>query len=135
MGKDCLDFQIFLYLLPVKRNKVHKALWKQRLTYILVLVFCMLIAGVEYVPQTDAGKTELKKELSKESGSDHEAFFAPAVDAVVPFATVLGQQVFYLIYESISFDKAVAKISTVAVPLALPYWEILLERIISTNAP
>ena len=95
----------------------------------------MLIAGVEYVPQADAGKAVVKKELSQDSGAEQESFFAPAVDAVVPFATVLAQQVFYLIYESISFDKAVIKISTVTVPLALPYWEILLERIISTNAP
>lgn len=103
----------------------------------LVLFFCMLISGAEYLPQQISDQESLKKETStsNEQSAENQTFLNVAVDAVVPFVTVLCQQVFHLIYETITFEKPGISGQQVSVALNIPFWEILLERIISTNAP
>ena len=103
----------------------------------LTMMFCMLVAGTEYLPQQAKEYSPDKKEQSNKAdqSSDNQTFLNIAIDAVVPFVTVLSQQVFYLIYENIVFEKPSVSDLGVAFPVNLPYWEILLERIISPNAP
>ncbi|WP_009034923.1 hypothetical protein [Indibacter alkaliphilus] len=112
-------------------------LWKQRVCLGLVLFFCMLVTGAEYI-HTPSEKEELtKKEYNENSENNQEkqTFLNVAVDAVVPFVTVVGQQVFYLIFENLKIEKVKTAGQLISVPVNLPYWEILLERIISPNAP
>jgi hypothetical protein len=101
------------------------------------MFFCLLVSSVEYFPQTEEIKKQSIEENSKDSqpNSEDQTFLNVAVDAVVPFVTVLSQQVFYLIYENLTFEKPVPNGISITLPLDLPYWEILLERIISPNAP
>jgi hypothetical protein len=124
-------------LLPVRKKQNHIAIWKQRATLMLVLFFCMLISGAEYLPQHISDQESPKKESSNssEQSAENQTFLNVAVDAVVPFVTVVGQQIFHLIYETITFEKPGISGQQVSVALNIPFWEILLERIISTNAP
>lgn len=124
-------------MLPVRKKQNHIAIWKQRATLMLVLFFCMLISGAEYLPQHISDQESTKKETSNnsEQSAENQTFLNVAVDAVVPFVTVVGQQVFHLIYETITFEKPGISGQQVSVALNIPFWEILLERIISTNAP
>ncbi|MCH6235316.1 hypothetical protein [Cognataquiflexum rubidum] len=113
------------------------ALFRQRATILLVLFFCLLVSGAEYFPKTSDQNQKSKQEKSQESGSssENQTFLNVAVDAVVPFVTVLSQQVFYLIYENYTVEPPVTNGVSMTLPLNFPYWEILLERIISPNAP
>ena len=120
----------------MKSFKRHRERIKQRATLAMVLFFCVLISSVEYLPLLQQEVVQQKEIKEKqESQSESETFLNIAVDAVVPFVTVLAQQVFYLIYETFKFDKPESGLISVSLPSPLPYWEILLERIISTNAP
>jgi hypothetical protein len=132
-----MSFQIFLYLLPVRKKAKDMNLWKQRVTLMLTMLFCMLVAGTEYLPQHVQEDSALKQEQSNKTdqSSDNETFLNIAIDAVVPFVTVLSQQVFYLIYENLIFERPSVSDLGASFSVNLPYWEILLERIISPNAP
>ncbi|MCS4433750.1 hypothetical protein [Aquiflexum gelatinilyticum] len=112
-------------------------LFRQRATILLVLFFCMLVSGTEYFPKPADNDNKSKQEKSQESdsSSENQTFLNVAVDAVVPFVTVVSQQVFYLIYETFTIEKPTVNGVSVTLPLNFPYWEILLERIISPNAP
>jgi hypothetical protein len=129
--------QNFLYLLPVRKKGDHIGIWKQRASLMLVMFFCMLISGMEYIPDQEANSNKSIKELNQGAAdqTEHQTFLNIAVDAVVPFVTVLGQQVFYLIFENIVFEKPSSTGLSISLPLNLPFWEVLLEQIISTNAP
>jgi hypothetical protein len=97
----------------------------------------MLISGIEYLPEQVLESRNSQKELNKDTSdqTEDQTYLNIAVDAVVPFVTVIGQQVFYLIFESINFEKPNINGPDISLPLNLPFWEILLEQIISTNAP
>ncbi|EMS31206.1 hypothetical protein C943_02353 [Mariniradius saccharolyticus AK6] len=119
------------------KTKNHTNLWKQRLSLLLVFVFCLLVSASEYFPleskQFDG--TEQTDKSAQDSSSGNETYLNVAVDAVVPFAAGLASQVFHLIYEYVSFEPPVRSGHSVSAPLNYPFWEILLERIISPNAP
>jgi hypothetical protein len=120
----------------MSRIEKSKTLWKQRITLLMVMIFCGLISGTEYIPQDDSAQL-IKKELSSEAdqNSENETFLTIAVDAVVPFVTTLSQQIFYLIYETVSLEEnSTFKVPT-SIVLVNQFWEILFERIISPNAP
>ncbi|WP_245889613.1 hypothetical protein [Cecembia rubra] len=119
----------------MSKKRRHSAIWRQRATLLLVMFFCMLVSVLEYLPQSDAHHLSSQQEQEQESQDENQTFLNIAVDAVVPFVTVIGQQVLYLIYEIISFEKPVTSNLSFSLPTNIPYWEILLERIISTNAP
>jgi hypothetical protein len=131
-----LNLEFFLYLPPMKKNSRNIATWKQRATLVLVTFFCMLISSAEHLTVLQQ-QSENQKELQQlpESQTETETFLSIAVNAVVPFVTVLAQQVFYLIYENIKFENPDAFSINFNFSSNLPFWEILFERIISTNAP
>jgi hypothetical protein len=119
------------------KTRKHTDLWKQRMSLLLVLVFCLLVSASEYFPLDgkQSNNTEQKDKSSQDAPSENDTYLNVAVDAVVPFAVGVASQVFYLIYENISFEPPVLSGHSVSVPLNFPFWEILLERIISPNAP
>ncbi|MDO9551684.1 hypothetical protein [Rhodonellum sp.] len=119
-------------------NKIedHKTLWKQRITLMMVLLFCSLISGVEYFPQEDAtASASVEVSSDPDASSDAQTFLNVAVDAVVPFVTTLSQQIFYLIYENISLASQISFEVPSSTPFTNPFLKILFERIISPNAP
>ncbi len=105
---------------------------------LLVGFFCFLIANSQYfVPEYDhpENPTELTQQDKNDPASDQRTFLDVAVDAVVPFATVLANGTMQLIYEVIGFeDKGFHPQASMAI-YPSHFLEILLERIISTNAP
>jgi hypothetical protein len=135
LKEGCLNIQNFLYLPAVSKKRRHSAIWRQRATLLLVMFFCMLVSGLEYIPHSELSHVSSQEEQQQEPQDENQTFLNIAVDAVVPFLTVIGQQVLYLIYENISFEKPVSSNLGFSLPTNIPYWEILLERIISTNAP
>ena len=110
---------------------------RQRATILLVLFFCFLVSSAEYFPKGTDQSIKSQKEQSQDAdpSSENQTFLNVAVDAVVPFVTVLSHQVFYLIYENFTVEPSISNGVSVSLPLNFPYWEILLERIISPNAP
>lgn len=121
----------------MNKSQQHINMWKQRVSLILVLAFCMLVTGAEFVQKTDHEANPETKEHSQnqEDNAESQTFLKVAVDAVVPFVTVVAQQIFYLIYENLKIEKINITGTALSLPVHLPYWEILLERIISPNAP
>ncbi len=120
-------------MMKIEKNK---ALWKQRITLFLVLIFCGLISGLEYFPEDDSGTLSEKEIASeKDQSSENETFLGVAVDAVVPFVTTLSQQIFYLIYETVNLEEESTFQVPTSIALISQYREILFERIISPNAP
>ncbi|MCF1749775.1 hypothetical protein [Mariniradius sediminis] len=119
------------------KTRNHTALWKQRLSLMLVFVFCLLVSASEYFPHEtkQSNGTEQQDGDAQDAPSDHDTYLNVAVDAVVPFAVGVASQVFHLIYEHITFEPPILSGHSVSVPLNFPFWEILLERIISPNAP
>lgn len=100
-------------------------------------MFCLLISSAEYFPEQQAEdvKIELEADQNDAAPSDESKLWSLSVNAVVPFLTVLAQQVYLLIFEIFSFENPVPESFITSIPLNHPFWEILFERIISPNAP
>ncbi len=119
----------------MNRNLKHRNLFKERLTMILVLFFCVLISGSEYIIQDS--HAEIQKELQNnqdEGPVQEETFLSAAVDAVVPFVFAAVDHAFHLIYELEGFRELLSS-GLAVVKFTSHFSEILLEKIISTNAP
>ena len=121
----------------MKVQKENMTLFKQRITLVMVMFFCMLVSGMEYFPNLSQDDNTEKRETSseKEGKSRNQTFLDVAVDAVVPFVTTLASQVYYIIYEIINFEAPAASLALSQAIIDLEFREILFERIISTNAP
>lgn len=114
----------------------HTEHWRQRLSLLLVFVFCLLVSASEYYPVSDVDDQSTQQEPTKKDSTDgNQTYLNVDVDAVIPFVAGLATQIFHLIYETVSFEPPVLSGHSVSIPLNFPYWEILLERIISPNAP
>lgn len=130
------SLEISLYLQLMNKTQKNKALYKERLTIILVVFFCVLISGSEKFIKFD--NTDNPVSLEQKSGdstSGETSYINVAVDAVVPFATTVAQNVFYLIYEIIGFETEKVIQEETITQYTSHFLEILLTRIISPNAP
>jgi zona occludens toxin (predicted ATPase) len=118
----------------MNRTQKNKALYRERMTIMLVVFFCMLISGSErFISFSD---TDIKMEhKAGETSSDEQTFVSVAVDAVVPFATTVAQNAFYLIYEILGFETEKFSHEETTTQYTSHFLEILLTRIISPNAP
>lgn len=117
----------------------HKQLIRERLTLLLVVFFCVLISSSEYLVQFEENQGEQVKteqhqddESSEKNGS---TFIHTAVDAVVPFVGVVMDQVFHFMYEIFGGEAKLSTDLVSFIPSSNAFFEILFERIISTNAP
>jgi len=120
----------------MNKSQKNKNLLKERLTIILVVLFCVLISGSERFVFTDSTDSSYKTEQnSTESNSDNQSYVSVAVNAVVPFATTVAQNTFYLIYEILGFETAKISPEETISEYTSNFLEILLTRIISPNAP
>lgn len=128
--------QIFLYLPTMKQHRKNIHLIQQRISFLLVFVFCLLTSGLEYLPMEEkVGKTHSEVSTSEKDTSSNQTYLSVSVDAVVPFALALSQQIYHFIYELIFPEKSIFSTIVVTVAKNLNFREILLEQIISTNAP
>lgn len=120
----------------MRQNKRNIYTIKQRISFLLVLFFCLLTSGLEYLPQVQDSKTH-KNELSHNDtdASGDESYFSVSVDAVVPFAVAVTQHVLHVIYEFIFVEKSTVTALIRNIAQNFHFREILLEQIISTNAP
>jgi hypothetical protein len=119
----------------MSRTQEHKKLFRERITIIMVLFFCFLISSSEYIIQDE--RATVKKEQQShqdESPAPGETFVGAAVDAVVPFVFAAVGQVVNLIYEIEEFEP-IASSGIVTIKYSSDFFEILLEKIISNNAP
>lgn len=101
----------------------------------VVLFFCFLISSSEYIIQDDPATVRQEQQSNQdENPVEGETFVGAAVDAVVPFVFAAVGHVFNLIYEIEEF-KPVTSAGMVTVKYTNNFFEILLEQIISNNAP
>ncbi|UJP66247.1 hypothetical protein [Mongoliitalea daihaiensis] len=119
----------------MKQNRKNMYTIKQRLSFLLVLFFCLLTSVLEYLPQNQTVDTPVDYSQTESDATNDHKFVAVTVDAVVPFVVAISQHVFHVIFEFVYAEKS--KISTIVSTTAqnFHFWEILLEQIISTNAP
>jgi len=102
----------------------------------LVVFFCMLISGSERFINFSTADSPVKMEQKAgDHSSDEQTFVNVAVDAVVPFATTIAQNAFYLIYEILGFETEKFTYEETTSQYTSHFLEILLTRIISPNAP
>lgn len=121
----------------MNQNQRNRIVIKERLTLLLVFFFCFLISSSEYIIEEPA--TEISQEQAgagdMEDSPEEETYFSAAVDAVVPFVFTAVDQNFHLIYELIGFEEVVYSTGSVLVKHPSYFSELLLEKIISPNAP
>jgi len=120
----------------MSKKKEHRNILKERLTLLLVFFFCILISGSEYIVEDKALTVETEQQETQDEGSEEEQnFYSAAVDAVVPFVFASVDHAIHLIYEIERHE--LNRFANYIPSLQYPnhYSEILLERIISTNAP
>ncbi|MDN3668956.1 hypothetical protein QWY93_06420 [Echinicola jeungdonensis] len=115
----------------------NKNLLKERLTMLLVVFFCFFISNSTYfTPIQGGGKDQMEKSQEAESSSSQDQTFLDVdVDAVVPFSIVLEQGCLHLIYETIGFKNVGIQVQAPMARYPSHFLEILLECIISPNAP
>lgn len=119
----------------MSRTEKHRNLLRERLTIFLVLFFCFLISSSEYVIQGAKVETNTEQGSSqdeKSTGSD--TYVNAAVDAVVPFIFASVDHAFHLIDDLGEYFELVSS-GPVEISYTSIFSEILLEKIISTNAP
>ena len=117
----------------MKKSQKHRNLIRERITVMMVLFFCFLISSSEYIIQDDP-IVKQEQQSQDENPVEGETFVSAAVDAVVPFVFAAVGQVFNLIYEIEEF-RPITSAGLVTLRFTSDFFEILLEKIISTNAP
>lgn len=116
-------------------NQKHRDLFRERLTILLVFFFCILISSSEYIIQdSHAEITQEQQNNQDENPVEGDTFLSAAVDAVVPFVFAAADHAFQLIYELEGFREIISS-GMVVLKFTSQFSEILLEKIISTNAP
>jgi uncharacterized membrane protein len=117
-----------------RRKNIH--LIQQRISFLLVFVFCLLTSGLEYLPlEEKVGKSTAEIATAEKDTTSNETYLSVSVDAVVPFALALSQHVYHVIYELLFPEKSIFSTIVVSVAKNLHFREILLEHFISKNAP
>ncbi|WP_162416607.1 hypothetical protein [Cyclobacterium roseum] len=125
----------------MENNRTNSGMIRERLTLVLVLLFCTFISVSEFTVGLDADSSpidvrfDLSGDSSEEGSGEEETFIHTAIDAVVPFALVVIDQAYQLIYEisgegnpHLAFEAGIG-------PTFNQLFEILFEHIISVNAP
>src|SRR5690554_3982641 len=119
----------------MNRNPQHRNLFRERLTILLVFFFCFLISSSEYIIQDSHAEIKQEQQNTQdESPAEGETYLSSAVDAVVPFVFAAVDHAFHLIYEPEGFKELVSS-GLAVLKFTSSFSEILLEKIISTNAP
>lgn len=121
-----------------KRNQ--RTLLQKRITVLFVALCCFLISNSHlFIPTQDQQSCEAKIQQQCDSDQDdqkHQTFLDVASDAVVvPFASMVAQSTMHLIYEIVGFEEQEFVPQAYMAKYPSHFLEVLLERIISPNAP
>lgn len=122
-------------------NRTNSGILRERLTLVLVLLFCTFISVSEFTVQVDADsnqfgvQVDISGDHSEEDTSPKETFIHTAIDAVVPFALVMMDHAYHLIYEVSNVGNSHSAFDAGVGPTFNRLFEILFEQIISVNAP
>jgi len=117
-------------------NKTYKTIFKERITILMVLTFCVLVSSSEYIIQSSSEETQTEQQNpSNDASEENSTFLHTAVDAVVPFVVVVLDQVFHLISEVIGLERQPSSHYKGLITYSNQFFEILFEHILSTNAP
>lgn len=120
----------------MRGNKAYKAIIKERLTILMVLIFCFLVSSSEYLLMSPSEDCPTEQEnASTESSDDDATFLHNAVDAVVPFVVIVLDQALHLIAEIIGFDRQALSAYKGFLSFQNQLFEVLFEHIVATNAP
>lgn len=120
----------------MENNKAHKNVFKERITILMVLLFCVLVSSSEYIIQSSSADTPTEQQASSNDASDDDSTcIRTAVDAVVPFVVVVLDQVFHLISEVVGPENQPTSQYNGLIALSNQFFEVLFEHIVSPNAP
>lgn len=112
----------------------NSGLFKQRITLMLAMLFCLFISSVAYIPE-NAQSVSTEKKANPSQQDQDQTYLDVAVDAVVPFVVHISHSVLHLIYEVVHFEGNTF-VSESAVSLhPSQFAKVLFERIISTKGP
>ncbi|WP_230981402.1 hypothetical protein [Echinicola salinicaeni] len=121
-----------------KRNQ--STLLQKRMSVLLVALCCFVISNSHlFIPAQDQQSCDVKIKLQSDSDQDNQeekTFLEVASDAVVvPFASMVAQSTMHLIYEIVGFEEQEFEPQAYSARYPSHFLEVLLERIISPNAP
>ncbi|GAB3002672.1 hypothetical protein [uncultured Cyclobacterium sp.] len=125
----------------MKLNRKNKGLMRQRLTLLIVMLFCVFVSSSEIVVSLDSQDRALEVKLDLNStndegpAEDNQTFIHSNIDAVVPFVLYAFDFIYNFIYEII---VAALPQTNFLLGTELEYnqlFKILFEQIISVNAP
>lgn len=120
----------------MQTNKAYKTILKERITIVMVLLFCVLVSSSEYIIQSSSDDTNTEQQTPANDASDENSTcLHTAVDAVVPFVVVILDQVFHLISEVVGLDRQPSSHYKGFATYSNQFFEVLFEHIVSTNAP
>ncbi len=126
---------------PMENNRTNSGMIRERLTLVLVLLFCTFISVPEFSVGLDVDSShfdvsfDLDGDGSEEDSGEEKTFIHAAIDAVVPFALVVIDHAYQLIYEISSEGNPHLAFEAGIGPTFNQLFEILFEQIISVNAP
>lgn len=125
----------------MKLNRKYKGLMRERLTLLIVMLFCVFVSSSEIVVSLDTQDQalELKLDLSSSDedgpGEDTQTFIHSSIDAVVPFVLYAFDFIYHFIYEIIIAEIPQTNFLLGAELEYNQLFKILFEQIISVNAP
>ncbi|MEX2593999.1 MAG: hypothetical protein WD426_14585 [Anditalea sp.] len=119
----------------MNKSQRNRDIIKERLTILLVFFFCFLISSSEYIIEDSQVEVNHEQGTQDDDSDENETFYNAAVDAVVPFAFATVDHAFHLIYEIVGFETVIFTAGSIVSKYPSHFSEILLERIISINAP
>ncbi|WP_158855993.1 hypothetical protein [Lunatibacter salilacus] len=120
----------------METNRAHKNVFKERITILMVLLFCVLVSSSEYIIQSSSEEILTEQQTSSnDTSEENTTCIHTAVDAVVPFVVVVLDQVFHLISEVISPESNPTSQYNGLIAYSNQFFEVLFEHIVSTNAP
>ncbi|WP_154856064.1 hypothetical protein [Cyclobacterium xiamenense] len=122
-------------------NQTTNGIVRQRLSLLLVLLFCTFVSVSELTVQLDADSSlinlqfDLDDDAAENDAGEEKTFIHAAIDAVVPFALVVVDHAYHLIYEVSGGGNLRLGFDAGSGPPFNQLFEILFEQIISVNAP
>ncbi|WP_157470357.1 hypothetical protein [Cyclobacterium amurskyense] len=125
----------------MKLNRKNKGLMRQRLTLLIVMLFCVFVSSSELMLSIDSKENSLAVQLDLSSDNedgqsdDTRTFIHTSIDAVVPFVMYALDYAYHFIYEIVIADRPQTNFNLGTDLEYNQLFKILFEQIISVNAP
>lgn len=125
----------------MERRQTTTSTGRQRFSLLMVLLFCSFVSVSEFAVRLSADSDLIHLQFdghgdeSTDDPGEEQAYIHAAIDAVVPFALVVVDHAYQLIYEVSVAGNPPLNFDAGAPPPFNRLFEILFEQIISVNAP